>query len=158
MSMKFTVYCEDYDFSPLAAAFDGEFVSDCPLAAEVAVVDGERIRELNRDMRSVDAVTDVLSFPAFAHSPADPIKREEHLPDMDEQGNLLIGCIAICRQRAEEQAAEYGHSFGREINYLAAHGVCHLLGYDHIEDGDRAAMRGAEERVLAKIGLSREGV
>ena len=54
------------------------------------------------------------------------------------------------------QAAEYGHGISREMNYLAAHGVCHLLGYDHIDDGDKAVMRAKEERVLAKIGAVRQ--
>ena len=66
-----------------------------------------------------------------------------------------MGSIAICIKRAEEQAEEYGHSFMRELNYLAAHGICHLLGYDHVEESDRALMREKEEKVLKKIGAER---
>ena len=75
--------------------------------------------------------------------------------DIDEDGNLFIGSIAICRKRAEEQAEEYGHSLKREMNYLAVHGLCHLLGYDHIEEADKKLMREKEECVLKKIGAVR---
>ncbi|MCX4287760.1 MAG: rRNA maturation RNase YbeY, partial [Clostridia bacterium] len=56
---------------------------------------------------------------------------------------------------AEEQAREYGHSVQRELCYLAVHGICHLLGYDHIDDADRAVMREKEEKVLNRLGIVR---
>lgn len=149
------IYCDEYDFSPLARAFAGEFESDCTLACEIVLVDGEEIRRLNRELRFTDSVTDVLSFPALDGILGKKIIKAEHIPDVDEQGNLLIGSIAICTERAREQAEEYGHSFLRELNYLAAHGVCHLLGYDHTEERERAAMREKEERALAKINAVR---
>ena len=134
------IYSEE-NFAPLAEAFCGEFESDCNLSAEIVTVDEQEIRRLNKELRGIDSVTDVLKkdFPA----------------DLDEEGNLFIGSIAICVKRAEEQAEEYGHSFKRELNYLAAHGICHLLGYDHIEEGDKSVMREKEEKVLLKIGITR---
>lgn len=75
---------------------------------------------------------------------------------MDELGNLLVGSIAVCLDKAREQAEEYGHSFERELHYLIVHGVFHCLGYDHIDDGDRAEMRAKEEAVLGKLGIKRE--
>ena len=75
--------------------------------------------------------------------------------DIDENGNLFIGSIAICLRRAEEQAEEFGHSGERELNYLAAHGICHLLGYDHMTEEDKSVMREKEEQVLHRAGYSR---
>lgn len=150
------IYCEDYDFTPLAEAFSGEFESDCTLALEIALVDEAEIRRLNRETRSIDSVTDVLSFPALDGILGKKISKDDYFSDIDEEGNLLIGCIAICTGRAREQAEEFGHGYLRELNYLAAHGVCHLLGYDHIDEHDKAVMREVEERVLAKIKAVRE--
>lgn len=150
------IYCEDYDFSDLAAAFGGEVKSDCTLSAEIIFTDEEGIRELNARTRGVDSVTDVLSYPSFDNPAGAAVIAAEHPYETDEEGCVFIGSIVICKKRAEEQAAEYGHSVEREINYLAAHGICHLLGYDHMTDSDKALMRGQEEKVLAKINLSRE--
>ena len=77
------------------------------------------------------------------------------IADIDEDGNLLIGSIVICKQRAKEQAEEYGHTYERELHYLFVHGVMHCLGYDHITDEERAEMREREEKVLAKLGITR---
>lgn len=150
------IFCEDYNFSDLAAAFGGEVKSDCTLSAEVIFTDEEGIRSLNARTRSVDAVTDVLSYPSFDNDPQSCICAAEHPYEREEDGSIFIGSIVICRRRAEDQAAEYGHSVEREINYLAAHGVCHLLGYDHMTESDKSVMRATEERVLAKINLTRE--
>jgi len=152
------IYCEEneYDFAALAAAFDGEVQSDCDLAAEVVLVDEEEIRRLNREMRGVDSVTDVLSFPALDGIKGKKLKKKAFPADIDEEGNLFIGSIAICTKRAKEQAEEYCHSFKRELYYLLTHGLFHLLGYDHMTDTDKDEMRGREERVMAKIGLPQD--
>ena len=113
------------------------------------------LRRLNREIRGIDAVTDVLSFPSLDGIYGVKIEKKNFPYDVDEQGNLFIGSIAICKKRAEQQAEEYGHSLLREMNYLAAHGVCHLLGYDHIEEEDKKVMREKEERVLEKMGAVR---
>lgn len=154
---KLIIYSEEseFGFSRLAKAFRGEFESDCNLSAEIVTVDGEEIRRLNRELRNTDGVTDVLSFPSLDLTAGKKLSKKDFPADLDEEGNLFIGSVAICLKRAEEQAEEYGHSLEREINYLAAHGICHLLGYDHIADGDKALMRGKEEKVLKKMGLER---
>ena len=149
------IYCEDFDFSSLGQAFDGEAESGCALAAEIIFSDGAEIRRLNREMRSVDAVTDVLSFPSLDGIKGKYLKEEDYPTEIDEEGNLFLGSIAICTQRAREQAEEYGHSYERELYYLATHGLFHLLGYDHMTEEDRAEMRLREERVLEKLGLAR---
>ena len=149
------IYCDQFDFSPLEKAFDGETESDCVLAAEIVVTDEEEIRRLNCETRGVDAVTDVLSYPSLDNIRGVTLKKADFPMDLDEEGNLFLGSIAICKKRAEEQAEEFGHSFLREVNYLACHGMWHLLGYDHMTDGDKAIMREREEKVMSKAGLKR---
>ena len=68
---------------------------------------------------------------------------------------LLLGDIIISRERAEEQAREYGHSFSREIAYLFLHGILHLLGFDHLEEEEKEEMRAREEEILNKFSLAR---
>ena len=152
------IYCQDTDFSSLAIAFCGYVKSDCTLSLEIVFTDEDGIRELNNRMRGIDSVTDVLSFPSLDGIFGKKLLKKDFPADIDENGNLFLGSIAICTKRAKEQAEEYGHSYGRELFYLATHGVCHLLGYDHMTDSDKAAMREVEERVLAKINLTRDGV
>lgn len=151
----FKIYCGEYDFSSLSQALCGEAECDCALSLEIMFTDEDGIRELNSRTRGVDSVTDVLSFPSLDGISGKLLKKSDYPADLDEDGNLFIGSIAICAKRAREQAEEYGHSYMRELFYLATHGVCHLLGYDHMTDVDRAAMREAEERVLAKLNLQR---
>ena len=152
------IYCEDYDFAPIAQAFGGEFSSDCTLSAEIVTVDEDEIRRLNRELRNTDAVADVLSFPSLDGIFGKELKKEDYPADTDEEDCLFIGSIAICLKRAEEQAEEYGHSVEREVGYLSVHGICHLLGYDHMTDEDKKIMREKEERVLAKLNLKRDGI
>ena len=154
--MKLYIYCEEEDFSALSDAFEGELESDTDLSAEIIIVDEEEIRRLNREMRNIDAVTDVLSFPSLDNIFGKKIEKKNFPYEVDEQGNLFIGSIAICKKRASEQAEEYGHSIEREMSYLAVHGVCHLLGYDHMVEADKKVMRKMEEHILEKMGVSRE--
>lgn len=149
------IYCDEYDFGTLAEAFSDEAEADCPLSAEILIVGKEEIKRLNSEFRKVDSVTDVLSFPTMEDICGKPLKGAEHPYDCDENGNLFLGSIVICAEVAREQAEEYGHSYERELYYLATHGLCHLLGYDHIEEADRVKMREKEEKVLKKLNLTR---
>lgn len=149
------IFCDDYDFTALGAAFEGEVESDCPLSAEIIIVDEEYIKTLNREQRGIDSVTDVLSFPSLDNIKGKKLLKCEHPADLDEEGGIFLGSIAICQKRAKEQAAEYGHSEEREINYLAVHGLWHLLGYDHMTEADKQEMREREEKILKKIKLER---
>ena len=110
----------------------------------LTLVDAEEIQMLNRDYRNVDKVTDVLSFPQF-----------DDLNELPEDEEILLGDVVICRQQAEAQAEEYGHSVEREMVYLFVHSVCHLLGYDHMDDEEKAEMRAKEEAVMERIQVTR---
>ncbi len=102
----------------------------------------DHIRELNRQFRNIDRVTDVLTFPAWEGE--DPLS-----------GDGYLGDIMICYERASEQAIEYGHSLRRELAFLAVHGVLHLLGYDHMNEEDEKVMFGKQEEVLSDCGITR---
>ena len=112
----------------------------------VTFVDLDEIHELNKQYRGVDKPTDVLSFPQF-----DDL--EEEIPEVCE---ICLGDVVICEQKAREQAEEFGHSFERELVYLFTHSVLHLLGYDHMEDDEKKAMREREKEIMKQIGLMRQ--
>lgn len=119
-----------------------------PADISVTFVDNDRIQEINREHRKVDAVTDVLSFPLG----------EGGKWDIDpDTGAQQLGDIVICVPRAVEQAERFGHSFQREMGYLTAHSMLHLLGYDHEQGGLEAVhMREKEETVMIMLGLPRD--
>jgi probable rRNA maturation factor len=134
----------------VVATLAGETVSG-PVEVSVLVTDDAALHTLNRDYRSVDAPTDVLSFAAEEDIEAGPAFV------LPPDAPRYLGDIAISYERVVTQAAEYGHSRERELAYLTAHGVLHLLGYDH-ERGteDAAAMRMREEAAMERLGLRRE--
>ena len=116
-------------------------------SAEISVtfVDNEQIHQLNKQYRDKDVPTDVLSFPMG----------ENGVYDIDhDTGAKILGDIVISMEKATEQAERYGHSLEREVGYLTAHSMLHLLGYDHEEGGiQRVHMREKEEQVMAELGL-----
>jgi probable rRNA maturation factor len=161
MKNNFRIYCDGEEFPEenicaLEKAMDGFVSSDIPLAVEFVFVDGEEIRRLNREMRDTDKVTDVLSFPALDGIKGKSLKKKAFPCDVDENGNLFIGSIAVCTERAKEQAEEYGHSYNRELHYLLVHGIMHCLGYDHMTDEEKSEMREKEELILGKLGITRD--
>ena len=114
----------------------------------VTFVDDKGIQELNNKFRKKDAPTDVLSFPLFDY------EGESDEPIFDELSHNL-GDIVISLERAMAQANEFGHSFEREVAFLVAHSMLHLLGYDH-ETGeeDEADMRRRQSDIMERLGLS----
>ena len=102
----------------------------------------ERIQTLNREFRNVDAVTDVLTFPAWEG-------------EISLSADGYLGDIMICYERAKEQAASYGHSLKRELSFLAVHGVLHLLGYDHMTEPEETEMRAHQTAILNEMGVTR---
>lgn len=116
--------------------------------AEISIsfVDDAAIHELNREHRAVDRPTDVLSFPQF--------EPDEGIPPYPIPYSL--GDIVVSIETAQRQAAEYDHSFERELGFLLAHGLLHLLGYDHETPAEESEMRERQRGLLAAIGLGRE--
>ena len=134
----------------------------CPYECEVNLTftDNERIRNINREFRELDVPTDVLSFPMIEYtSPADYTILESDdavaVYFNPESGELLLGDIVISVERAVEQAKTYGHTLKREICFLTAHSMLHLLGYDHMEDEERIVMEEKQEEILDAIGITR---
>ena len=135
------------------AALDAEGV-DVPCVVEVCLTDDEAIHQTNLEMRGVDRPTDVLSFPMFELQPGEKPRAEWADPDTDR---VLLGDMMISLERARAQAEEYGHPLERELCYLAVHSVLHLLGYDHMDEGEeKAQMRAREEAILGKLGMTRD--
>ncbi|PWM39779.1 MAG: rRNA maturation RNase YbeY [Clostridiales bacterium] len=118
-----------------------------PCEVSVSFIGNDEIRQLNKEYRDKDAVTDVLSFPNSDNGQYDLN------PDT---GCYMLGDIVISVARAAEQAEQFGHSLQREISFLTVHSMLHLLGYDHEQGGiEQVRMREKEEAVLAKLGLER---
>ncbi len=115
-------------------------------SAEISVtfVDNAQIKELNCQYRDKDIETDVLSFPMGSNGKYDI--------DPTTQAQIL-GDVVISMEKALEQSKLYGHSFQREVGYLTAHSVLHLLGYDHMEPLDKVHMREKEDYVMEMLGL-----
>ncbi|MBO5411712.1 MAG: rRNA maturation RNase YbeY [Clostridia bacterium] len=158
---KFRIDCDGEEFPEenvraLERAMDGFVETDITLAVEFAFVDAEEIRRLNRELRATDKVTDVLSFPTLDGIKGKAISAKDYPFEIDENGDLLIGSIAVCCDRAKEQAEEYGHSYTRELHYLLVHGILHCLGYDHMTDDEKAEMREQEEKILGTLGITRD--
>ena len=119
---------------------------DTECEVSLVFVDNNQIQDMNRDYRSKDQPTDVLSFPQY-----------DDLTNMDDYPEeLALGDIVISLERAQEQAQEFGHSLEREVCFLTAHSMFHLFGYDHDTDENRQIMRVREEAVLEKLGIQRD--
>ena len=126
----------------------------------VTVVTNERSHELNLEYRDTDRPTDVISL---EYKPElDIAVDEEDLLDHPELAEMLedfdayIGELFISVDKAREQAEEYGHSFEREMGFLAVHGFLHINGYDHYTPEEEAEMFGLQEEILTAYGLTRE--
>ena len=139
----------------LEGAFSDVVEADCPLCFEFVFVDEDEIRRLNRETRGIDKVTDVLSYPSLDGIKGKALLAKDYPLELDEDGALFIGSVAVCHARAKEQAEEYGHSYERELHYLTVHGIMHCLGYDHMTDEEKSEMREKEEAVLTKLGITR---
>ncbi|MDN6257084.1 MAG: rRNA maturation RNase YbeY [Tetragenococcus halophilus] len=119
----------------------------------ITFMDNERIQVINRDYRGKDAPTDVISF-AIEEAGEDEMPiffDDEEMTDLPNE----LGDIMISTQRAQEQAAEYGHSYEREVGFLALHGFLHINGYDHMTPEDEKKMFGLQKEILNAYGLKR---
>ena len=122
----------------------------------VLVTNDKGIHAINLASRNIDKPTDVLSFPMFQLEAGNPPEDWEEYMDF-ETDMCPLGDICISLERAVAQAKEYGHSVKREVGYLTIHSMLHLLGYDHMDEGEqKKQMRAREEAIAATIpGLQR---
>lgn len=127
--------------------FKEEKLLDTKLYMSVILTTKDRIQELNNTYRKINKTTDVLSFPMF---------EKKELENFEGIIPEPLGDIVISIEKVKEQAEEYGHSFERELSYMVVHGFYHLMGYDHIELGDRKIMREKEENILNKLQITRD--
>ena len=140
------------------AALSAEGIK-CNVSVEIVLTDDERIHALNLENRGVDRATDVLSFPSCPFSPQKTAGDYPRLLKMafdPDDGACFLGSIVISVPHARAQAEEYGHSIDREIAYLTTHAMFHLMGYDHMNEEDKKAMRTKEEEALKGTVLSQE--
>lgn len=126
----------------------------------VTFVDNKRVHEVNLEYRGIDRPTDVVSL---EYKPENEIFFDEEdlqdnpeLAEMMEDFDAYIGELYISIDKAREQAEDYGHSYEREMGFLAVHGFLHINGYDHYSPEEEAEMFGLQEEILTAYGLTRE--
>ncbi len=115
----------------------------------ISIVTNEEIRNINKYYRGIDQETDVLSFPQLTFS-----ENEEY--ELNENGDIMLGDIIISYEKALVQAENYGHSITREMAFLTAHSMLHLLGYDHITKEEEEPMFKLQNEILDELGYVRE--
>ena len=129
----------------ITMALDAEGI-DVPCIISVMLTDDEGIHAINKEFRGVDRATDVLSCPMNELVPGE---FDEELCEHDmDTGAVLLGDMMISVPRCEEQGEEFGHGYKREIMYLTVHSVLHLLGYDHVDEGEMKAQMRAREKAI----------
>ena len=130
-----------------------------PCSVSVCLCDDEYIAGINRQYRKIERSTDVLSFPSVSYPAGMTAGKCEHLLRQeydDDTGTCFLGDLFISVPHISAQAEEYGHSEMREAVYLLVHGICHLMGYDHIDQSDKEKMRKMEEQILSEASVSRD--
>ncbi len=134
-------------------------VLDCPYetCVNLLVTDDEGIRQINKDMRQIDAPTDVLSFPMSEYPMPGSFDHLTNDPDAfdPDSGELLLGDIVVSADHIIKNANEYGHSTKRECAFLIVHSMLHLTGFDHMEESDRIRMEEMQDQIMEILGISR---
>jgi probable rRNA maturation factor len=140
----------------IQATLDAERIA-VPCEINVLVTNDAGIHLINKTSRDIDRPTDVLSFPMFQLEAGNPPTDWEEYQD-PMTGLVPLGDMCISLERAKAQAAEFGHSPRREVGYLTIHSMLHLLGYDHLDEGEmKRQMRTREEAIAASIpNMSRD--
>ena len=126
-------------------SFEG-FDENCEIS--VSLVTNEEIHAINKQFRNIDRETDVLSFPQLTFEEGEEISRNEN-------GEIILGDIIISVEKAMSQSLEYGHSFQREMAFLTAHSMLHLMGYDHMTLEEEKEMFARQRKILENIGIGR---
>ena len=152
---KFIIDCAEkkLNFNKIAKSVYKTLNQKTKLKAEIVFVTADEIKELNRTTRSVDKVTDVLSYPSLDGIRGAILDKTDYPFEMDGR-HLFIGSIVLCEDKIKEQAEEFGHSTEREMTYLTVHGLMHLFGYDHMTETDKSEMREKEKQALKLLGVN----
>lgn len=154
--LKLDLPCVELAEKVINAALD---YVNCPYEAEVNLLltMNDEIQEMNRNFRSIDRSTDVLSFPMIDYEEAGNFDFLEDAMDAfhPESGELILGDIVISKEKVISQAEEYGHSTEREYAFLIAHSMLHLFGYDHMEEDERIIMEQKQEDILKNLQILR---
>jgi len=122
------------------------------VSISISAVDKEEIHKINKEYRNVDRPTDVLSFPIFSR---EEINNFSTLDEDKKVKELELGDIIICIDVLQEHAIEYETGILREMLYMITHGVCHLLGYDHMTNEEEKEMFNLQEMILNEYGIKR---
>ena len=155
MRMEVEIRCEPEDLAVSAADVEavrravltvGRLYGAADAEVSVTLTDDAHIHVLNRTYRSIDRPTDVLSFALMESEEPEIVGAKQH---------EVLGDLVISLERAQAQAEEYGHSALRELSFLTVHGMLHLLGYDHIEEGERLEMEEEQRHVMEELGIAR---
>ena len=154
--LKLDLPCVELAEKVINAALD---YVNCPYEAEVNLLltMNDEIQEMNRNFRSIDRSTDVLSFPMIDYEEAGNFDFLEDVMDAfhPESGELMLGDIVISKEKVIAQAEEYGHSIEREYAFLIAHSMLHLFGYDHMEEDERIIMEQKQKDILKNLQILR---
>ncbi|MEG0873204.1 MAG: rRNA maturation RNase YbeY [Clostridia bacterium] len=117
----------------------------------ISSVSKEEIKQINKKYRNVDKVTDVLSFPIFEKQELEEISKQMNKSKQIKE--IELGDVFLCIDVIQQQSKEYETGILREMLYMITHGICHLIGYDHIEEEEKIVMRKLEEKILNEIGV-----
>lgn len=120
---------------------------------DLTFVSPEEIHLLNKEYRGVDRPTDVLSFPQFDFEGSLPGSYLDAAAKSYDE--IILGDIVISFEQAKAQAEAYGHSLERELAFLTAHSMLHLLGYDHMTEPEEQDMFARQEKALSELGITR---
>ncbi len=126
------------------------------MEVNVLLTDDDSIREINLSEREIDAATDVLSFPMIEYEEPGDTEALENADIDPETEAMILGDIVISLEHVIAQAAEYNHSQRRELGFLTAHSMLHLMGYDHMTEDMRADMEARQDQILAACGIPRD--
>lgn len=150
--LKENINVSDYVKKIVELAIMEDKIETSEVCVSILSATKNQIKDINKKYRGIDKITDVLSFPIFSKEELEDIKSKE---DNKRIQSIELGDIIICLDIVKVQAIEYGTGFKRELLYMITHGICHLLGYDHIVDEDKTIMRKMEEKILSKIEVDK---
>ncbi len=134
--------CEKAALAALAGAPD-DARPVAPSEVSIALADDALVRDLNSRYRGIDRPTDVLSFPAA--------EGDEPAP---EGAPILLGDVVLAYETVLAEAEAEGKPLANHLAHLVAHGVLHLLGYDHVAEDDAREMEAIEIAILAGLGIA----